>query len=229
MLHVFMTGRDPYYNEKFETSTATNPLFDSCSFFCTRCIIDRESFMWSHFACYWTLPFSILPCEVSGYHVWSLINVGHHITKIFLSLDLIIGKDQSSIYMILDRTAVEIELIYNVWKVMNDVFQGSWPCKFQHKTDREDQALLASQSCIRFYVIFVSCDCITKCIFVWTQVVNKLLLLWLDRLFLCFSCSLSSSFFVVAAFNVPWNVVQGKGLAVFPSKDKQTMIVCDVL
>ena len=31
--------------------------------------------------------------------------------------------------------------------------------------------------CIRFHVIFVSCDCITKCIFVWTQVVNKLLLL----------------------------------------------------
>ena len=31
--------------------------------------------------------------------------------------------------------------------------------------------------CIRFHVIFVSCDCIMKCIFVWTQVVNKLLLL----------------------------------------------------
>ena len=61
-------------------------------------------------------------------------------TQIFLSLDLIIGKDQSSIYMILDKTAVEIELIYNVWKVMNDVFQGSWPCKFQYKIDREDQA-----------------------------------------------------------------------------------------
>ena len=29
--------------------------------------------------------------------------------------------------------------------------------------------------CIRFHVIFVSCDCIIKCIFVWTQVVNKLL------------------------------------------------------
>ena len=33
--------------------------------------------------------------------------------------------------------------------------------------------------CIRFHVIFVSCDCIMKCIFVWTQVVNKLLLLLL--------------------------------------------------
>ena len=31
--------------------------------------------------------------------------------------------------------------------------------------------------CIRLHVIFVSCDCIMKCIFVWTQVVNKLLLL----------------------------------------------------
>ena len=31
--------------------------------------------------------------------------------------------------------------------------------------------------CTRFHVIFVSCDCIMKCIFVWTQVVNKLLLL----------------------------------------------------
>ena len=31
--------------------------------------------------------------------------------------------------------------------------------------------------CIRFHVIFVSCDCIMKCIFVWTQVVNKLPLL----------------------------------------------------
>ena len=31
--------------------------------------------------------------------------------------------------------------------------------------------------CICFHVIFVSCDCIMKCIFVWTQVVNKLLLL----------------------------------------------------
>ena len=30
---------------------------------------------------------------------------------------------------------------------------------------------------IRFHVIFVSCNCIMKCIFVWTQVVNKLLLL----------------------------------------------------
>ena len=31
--------------------------------------------------------------------------------------------------------------------------------------------------CIRFHVLYVSCDCIMKCIFVWTQVVNKLLLL----------------------------------------------------
>ena len=33
--------------------------------------------------------------------------------------------------------------------------------------------------CIRFHVILVSCDCIMKCIFVWTQVLNKLLLLLL--------------------------------------------------
>ena len=33
--------------------------------------------------------------------------------------------------------------------------------------------------CIRFHVISVSWDCIVKCIFVWTQVVNKLLLLLL--------------------------------------------------
>ena len=31
--------------------------------------------------------------------------------------------------------------------------------------------------CIRFHVIFVSCDCIMKCIFVCSQVVNKQLLL----------------------------------------------------
>ena len=31
--------------------------------------------------------------------------------------------------------------------------------------------------CIRFHVILESCDCFMKCIFVWTQVVNKLLLL----------------------------------------------------
>ena len=30
--------------------------------------------------------------------------------------------------------------------------------------------------CIRLHAIFMSCDCIMKCIFVWTQVVNKLLL-----------------------------------------------------
>ena len=36
--------------------------------------------------------------------------------------------------------------------------------------------------CIRFHVKFVSCDCIMKCIFVWTQVVNKLLLLLLTQL-----------------------------------------------
>ena len=33
--------------------------------------------------------------------------------------------------------------------------------------------------CIRYHVMYVSCDCIMKCIFVWTQVVNKLLLLLL--------------------------------------------------
>ena len=65
------------------------------------------------------------------------------------------GMDEVSLLLLLFKRSVQIVLWYLwYWYFLNGLLV-----------------------CIRLHVIILSCDCIMKCIFVWTQVVNKLLLL----------------------------------------------------